>query len=289
MGAVNLLVGKNSSGKTRTLSVIAGLAKLLSGQAKAFVSGTYDVHFIDGNKDINYYLECYHNKVKREEVREGGIARLKRGDGGVGTIYHEKVGKEGSDQDFQTPETDIAAFSRVDNVQHKFLEPLRLWGEGLRFYPFGESLRQRAIDLLVKAGPEPDPADFNAVIALFRKGAKDFREKFIDAVREDMKAIDYRIDDVGVIPPTDVMIQSPFPTNPVVLYVKENDLLCRTEQQLMSKGMFQALGIIIHINFAILAKRPECILIDDIGEGLDFERSSKLIKLIREKAKSAAI
>jgi ABC-type transport system involved in cytochrome bd biosynthesis fused ATPase/permease subunit len=32
-----------------------------------------------------------------------------------------------------------------------------------------------------------------------------------------------------------------------------------------------------------------CILIDDIGEGLDYERSTKLIKLIVDKAKGKSI
>ncbi len=34
---------------------------------------------------------------------------------------------------------------------------------------------------------------------------------------------------------------------------------------------------------------PSCILIDDIGEGLDYERASALIKLLIDKAKKSRV
>ena len=48
--------------------------------------------------------------------------------------------------------------------------------------------------------------------------------------------------------------------------------------------MFRALAIIIHINYAIMSRKASCIIIDDIGEGLDFERSCSLIQLLMRKA-----
>jgi ABC-type Mn2+/Zn2+ transport system ATPase subunit len=52
----------------------------------------------------------------------------------------------------------------------------------------------------------------------------------------------------------------------------------------MSQGMFRALSLIIQITFNTLKKLSTTILIDDIGEGLDFERSAKLINLLVELA-----
>ena len=40
----------------------------------------------------------------------------------------------------------------------------------------------------------------------------------------------------------------------------------------------------VRIWCAILSGRPSCILIDDIGEGLDFDRSCALIELLMKKA-----
>ena len=56
----------------------------------------------------------------------------------------------------------------------------------------------------------------------------------------------------------------------------------------MSQGMFRAFSVIIQINYSLFTKQPSCILIDDIGEGLDFARSSALLNLIIEKVKGTA-
>ena len=57
----------------------------------------------------------------------------------------------------------------------------------------------------------------------------------------------------------------------------------------MSQGMFRALSLIIQVNYSLLASKPSCILIDDIGEGLDFERSSAMIQLLIDKASSGLV
>ena len=60
---------------------------------------------------------------------------------------------------------------------------------------------------------------------------------------------------------------------PKFLYVQEDGLKSVTEQLEISQGMFRALSLFIQINYAILSDQPSCIIIDDIGEGLDFQRS----------------
>jgi len=56
----------------------------------------------------------------------------------------------------------------------------------------------------------------------------------------------------------------------------------------MSQGMFRALSIIIQVNYSQMAHRANCILIDDIGDGLDFERSTRLIDILRTKARQSS-
>jgi hypothetical protein len=52
----------------------------------------------------------------------------------------------------------------------------------------------------------------------------------------------------------------------------------------ISDGMMRALSTLIFIHFLRLQKKPGCFLIDDIGEGLDFDRSTRLIATIIELA-----
>lgn len=70
--------------------------------------------------------------------------------------------------------------------------------------------------------------------------------------------------------------------------IQEQDIDAITDQREMSQGMFRALSLIIQLNFSLLSKNPSCILIDDIGEGLDYERSKCLIDLIIEKVNGSA-
>ena len=48
LGPVNLIVGKNASGKTRTLNVLRNLAFALGGKAKVSLDGQFDVNFVGG-------------------------------------------------------------------------------------------------------------------------------------------------------------------------------------------------------------------------------------------------
>lgn len=67
------------------------------------------------------------------------------------------------------------------------------------------------------------------------------------------------------------------------MFVKKN-INTDIYQHNMSQGMFRALSLIIQITYNTLKKLSTTILIDDIGEGLDFERSSKIITLLVDLA-----
>ena len=48
-------------------------------------------------------------------------------------------------------------------------------------------------------------------------------------------------------------------------------------------------SILIQVNYSQMSKNATCILVDDIGEGLDFERSWRLIEVLREKADESSV
>ncbi|MFH1639905.1 MAG: ATP-binding protein, partial [Chloroflexota bacterium] len=138
LGAINLIVGKNATGKSRTLNIIKSLANLLAGEQKlTFISGDYEVVFNNDSKTINFSLKYQDNKVIKERLDIDGKNRLDRGADGSGTIYYEKEGKM---LDFQTPQDELASVVRRDSIQHPFLQDLNNWGKSLRHYNFGTDL-----------------------------------------------------------------------------------------------------------------------------------------------------
>jgi AAA15 family ATPase/GTPase len=122
-------------------------------------------------------------------------------------------------------------------------------------------------------------------------GKREIGKKFIDKIIEDMKKVNYYIETIGTQIPSsiDFVELDNQDTLSHFLCIKEKGLRAITEQSEMSQGMFRVLSLLIQINYSLLSSKPSCILIDDIGEGLDFQRSSAIIKLLIEKAKTGLV
>lgn len=287
LGKKNLLVGKNASGKSKTLAVILNLARTLAGLQKAVHSGKYDCIFENGSSIYEYSLHSQNSLVILERLTIDGAILLDRGTDGVGSIFAEKIGN-GEKIQFQTPTTDIAAVSRRDTIQHAFLEPLFQWASSVRYYPFGTLLGKDSFAIFVQSGGKVDDRDYNAVVGIFKEAVKEYGDSFKNAIRSDMYAIGYEIEDVGIEKPTSITFEGLMGT-PMGLFVKEKELPGKTDQTGMSQGMFRVLSLLIQVNYFQMKKTASCVLIDDIGEGLDFSRSCRLIGLLRKKAEDSAV
>ncbi len=124
---------------------------------------------------------------------------------------------------------------------------------------------------------------------MFIEGKKKYSGKFTRKIVDDMNNIGYSLKEVGIKAMEGILLPKNISGKPFGLYVKESDLSASTEQVEMSDGMFRTLSLIIQIHYSLLTSKPSCILIDDIGEGLDFQRSSALVKLLIERAKKSNI
>jgi len=288
LGNVNLLVGRNATGKSRTLSIIKGLAMLLSGTTKLrFITGNYEVVFDKDGQTLEYKLHYEQNKVVSESFACQGKPLLERGAGGVGKIWAEK---NNCWMDFQAPEDQLAAVARQDSIQHPYLAPLHQWAQSLYHYSFGGSLGQDRFAVLVKdADVAFDPKDPGNVVAIFRRGVKDFPDRFKQAVMADMDFVGFPLSDVDAQAPSSITISVPFIGPLLGLCVQEQTLAGPTDQGEMSQGMFRCLSVIIQINFAQMSSPPGTLLIDDIGEGLDYERSCQIITLLVKKAQESHV
>src|SRR4051812_39905505 len=82
---INLLVARNSTGKTRIINVIANLAKMLSGRMsgqKAVIRDyVFDAKFEDGTDKYHYTLEHDSFVVTSENLYKNDVEMLHRGAG----------------------------------------------------------------------------------------------------------------------------------------------------------------------------------------------------------------
>ncbi|TAG01970.1 MAG: ATP-binding protein [Cytophagia bacterium] len=282
---INLVVGKNATGKSKTINVIRQLSDLLSGDVKLsqlmYDTSIYDLLFDDKDNEIAYFLEFEEGKIKQEILKINGVSKLTRNSKN-GTMFYEKAN---DNLEFEM-EDDKLAVSRVDKIQQPFFEPLQNWGKTLNHYCFGGQLGKNSLlrDInAIKEDKEVDLKDSDDVAEIFIKGKRKFGEEFTNKIIDDMSKISYNISMINV----DTLKFFPVPAFGVG--VKEVDIEDVTDQKEMSQGMFRALSLLVQLNFSLLSKIPSCILIDDIGEGLDYERSKSLIDLIIEKVKGSPV
>jgi len=304
LSQTNLIVGKNASGKSKIVRTIYTLSELLSNsrsrlpQAK---SSEWHLWFdIDQPEErTEYILKIEKGLVIEEKLIIGSKSNgplLDRDESGKGTIFAKELDQHIR---FQTDPTELAVVKRRDSIQHPFLEDLYQWSSSLRFYEFGTELgnnfmwvppfpRDRELsknDIKVK--------DASSVVGIFVLAKQKIGERFMEAIISDMTKIGYQLSEVGIKVPSfinsDISAADSSEELPQSLYIKEADLTSVTEQLEMSQGMFRALSLFIQINYSLLASKPSCIVIDDIGEGLDYQRSSSIIKLLIDKAKTGLI
>ena len=303
LSQVNLIIGKNASGKSRIVKSIHLLSQLLSDDNIEARNDEWHLYFdIDRPESkTEYILKIEKGLVVQEKLIMYGESNepllLERDRSGEGTIFAKELNQKIR---FQTPKAELAAVKRRDSIQHPFLEKLYQWSNSLRFYEFGTPLGKNFMTLMsyprIKLSDNKrELKSYNSVVSIFQVGKQEIGDKFIQAIISDMKEIGYNLSDIGTKIPS--AIERDFSTYntldgdglPEFIYVKEEDLNFVTEQSDISQGMFRALSLLIQINYSLLASKPSCIVIDDIGEGLDYQRSSSIIKILIEKAETGLV
>lgn len=300
LDATSLIVGKNAAGKTRFLNVINGLAGLLSGANRtAFKSGEYSATFGDGDTLLQYEIFMEGNFVVREFLTRDGEELLSRKSDGTGEIWSERLKIK---LEFETPKSLVAASARKDAIQHPFLSGLFEWSSRVRMYQFGTSLgrdilgQPAEVEAAFRKTASPaanntnttfetqNPFDSSRAMKIYVEGFAAFGKPFDEAIIRDMCRLGYECTDIGV-----TNINSPILDGPplIQLFVQEKDLPVPTGQIVMSQGMFRALAIVIHLTDMSFRKDLRTLLIDDIGEGLDYCRAQAMVSLLLERTRAA--
>jgi hypothetical protein len=284
---INLLVGKNATGKTNTLTRIDRLGYMIAGKpSQIFHPSNYDVEFTHGKDVYRYKLNLSSHKVEYEELVINDEQKFERKEDGTGQISTTQFSEK---MKFLLSPNQLVVTSKRDAIQHPFLEELAKWAEGQRMYAFGSDMGKYTILDLEDIGKiSNDSRGMNSIAGLYIKGDTDFSQIFGKRVIDSMKSIGYELDGIGASTAMNRLYHTQHIDDDditgMVLYIRENDSDTKILQTSMSQGMFRALSLIIQITFNTLKKLSTTILIDDIGEGLDFERSTKLINLLVELA-----
>lgn len=280
---INLIVGRNATGKTRIIEAIRKISDLFDAKTGNIIdtNEVMDFEIVFQNKEdlVQYILKTNYGdlfsiEVENEKLLINDNVKLDRS---KGLLYYEELK---DNLEFELEST-FLAIARRDDKQQPFFKMLHDWGKNVSHYSFGGNMGK---------GQSEKTNDIVSLESLYFKNSRNIRfiykmgidsysTDFEKIIIHDMSRVDYKI----------LSISLHTLSNYLSLTTKEVDLPFPTSFSDMSQGMARAFSLIVQLNYSLMAKIPSCILIDDIGEGLDYDRSKKLIELIIEKAEGSNI
>ena len=288
LGAINLVVGKNSSGKTRTLNALSEVVSMLMGKGTT-ASGpvSYELLFKNGENFMRYELEYDLETIHLERLYLGEELVLDRGESGTGKIKYEST-PGFIFLEFEIPHNQLACYAKRDRLQHPFIEIIHGWAVSLRRFDFSGDLGKSRYAL--KSSFESRELDFSdtsfSLVPVITVAEEEFPQ-FRGLILKDMQQIGYDLKDFGVIHFSERFGGAS--QDRYAVYTTEKGLEKQVTQRDMSQGMFRAFSVLVQVNYYILSGNRGFVIIDDIGEGLDFSRAKHLVQLLIAKAGEANI
>lgn len=270
LGQINLITGQNATGKTNTVERIRNAARLIAGIINPLPFPDSYVLFdlvFENDETINYYL-----KFSSEEIQE--ILKINDNlklDRQKGQLFYEEEGRFLS---FQGRKGELA-ITKGDSLQQPFFDKVHNWAVNVLHYKFGGHMGR---NLNVPNITSKESLFVNLPFVCER-GNEEFGNKYDNSIIEDLNSIGYEISEIIYVTDGDV----------IIVGVQEKSLEKMTRHYQMSQGMFRVFSLFVQLNYSLLSKQPSLILIDDIGEGLDYERSKKLIDLIIKKVEGTQV
>jgi ABC-type multidrug transport system ATPase subunit len=288
LGVINLMVGQNSSGKTRTLNALSDLVDMLKGRGtRATGPVSYDLLFRNGEEFMRYELEYDLATIRMERLYMGEELLLERGEDGQGVIKYEST--PGSIfLEFEIPHDQLACYAKRDRLQHPFIEIIHGWAISLRRFDFSGDLGKTRYAL--KSAFDAREIDLsitnNSLVPVITVASREYPE-FRKTILAEMNEISYELEDFGIIHFSERFGQAD--QDRYAVFTTEAGLEKQVTQRDMSQGMFRAFSVLVQLNYYILCGHKGFVIIDDIGEGLDFARAKQLVQLLIRKAEAAGI
>jgi AAA domain, putative AbiEii toxin, Type IV TA system len=266
LGSINLLVGQNGTGKSRTLSKIDRFVKILTQQEKNFETEEWIVEFVTSDNHILRY-ELKTLKSKNEVVKEvlfydeEIILDRKRKD----SSFKIRTNANSEWETYSPPARKLAISSINDIIKYPQTAKILNWAENSYGFEFSFSSKFVSFreELLNETGNVADLFD-------------QLNKKQQSTVIENLNLLGFKIDDIEI---------KRFSNSgkPFFLLIDERQLKYSIYHDDLSQGMARTLSLIIYLEFLISRKNPATIVIDDFGEGLDYIRARELGKLAFQK------
>lgn len=239
-----LLVGSNSTGKTRSVTALRYVSEFITGKDRPF--SLCEAHFVF--RSINGSRIGYSFLIKRQEVVSESLVV-------DGKTIVDRNGERAlfDGQEVTPPADKLLIQVRRDVTLYPAIEEIIGWAAGSAFVNFGKRIVHDNRD---------ESLSRNADML------QEFDASGLKAIAADMNALGFNIERISPVGSLN-LVRLREAGVPRVLF-----------EMSLSDGMRRTLSLLIRLHFMARSGCPSLLSIDDIGEGLDYRRSTQLGRFV---------
>lgn len=254
----NLLVGKNAAGKTRTIKALQNVTSFMQMKSSSVLQDSkFRTKMIFSNSEkswkMTYMFEIDDKKVIYEQLTVCGRILLTRN---ANRAEYNGV-------PVNPPKDKLVVQVRRDSEAFPEVEELMKWAEGVVVISCSNINPYTIFNV-----PEDmiNPVSFSGLVGMLTEEEK-------QAVIKDAKSLGYHIKDISLVKAANeykfVTVKEAYVRHPIF------------DVQL-SNGMIRVLFLLCFLKSMKHGKQYSMLLIDDLGEGMDYSRATQLGKKIFE-------
>lgn len=254
LNTINLLVGRNATGKTRTIKALGNITSFLQMRTTATWSPVFETALSfasdnDADWKMDYSFKVNNGLIEKESLIVNGNQIIKRTK--ISTRYKSQV--------INPPADKLVVQVRRDMEQYPEIESLMNWAEGVvsiscsDISPYSDRV----------AGISSNPFTFSELV-----------EKLSDSEKQNVivlaSNLGYRISNIKMIEASGIKL----------VKLRESSVSGEMIDAQLSSGMLRTLYLLCFVSIVKQYRQVSMLLIDDMSEGLDYRRSVDLGKII---------
>lgn len=261
LNQLNLIVGKNAVGKSKTLNAFIDVAKFIKGETSGYI-GAHECCMVfvgADNKDLKYAYKWSNGEVVSETMTFDSQVIISR----------DKENAILKEDTINPPSNKLIIQTQRDTTKFPEFETVIGWAEQTRGFSFSDLTSITAYGI---------PNMFLESIKFSELYEKIDQEKE-DFIVSTMRELGYKINEISKFESSQHKI----------IFLNEEGVSMPLLPYVLSNGMVRVFYILTYMAYIATVEGAKTFLVDDLGEGLDFSRSSKLSKIMFDYCESNGI
>ena len=247
----NLIVGLNSVGKSRTVSALGQVARFIRGEADANMDDIGCSLLLENGCRLEYSFEVAGGDIQTEILRKDGRLLIMR-ERSSATMYDEMV---------SPPAGKLLIQVRRDTLRYPEIEEIITWAEHTTMFVFSNITTSPNSLSPYTICKEP------LLPVMYGKISEEKQKQLLAFMQE----LGYEIDRIE---------EYQKENGSKMLHIYEKGIGTPLTPFELSNGMFRVFCVLLYMLYCSALADARCLIIDDMGEGLDYMRSTRLGKIM---------